>query len=341
MECANYFPEEAELLWRRVDVFNNLLSVKWSVEVVMKILLAGSTGAIGLRFIGRLQDEGESLIGMAHSASAANALTEGGIQSVIADALDSASVTDAVRRVRPDVIVNELTALPKHNTAEAMREAAPRDRTVRLAGNANLLSAAQSFGVRRYILQSSAFWYAPGSGLADEAAAFAFDAPPAIASGTRTYAGLESSLAESSILERVVLRYGFFYGPGTWYTKEGDMGQQVRLRQVPIIGEGSGVWSFVHVEDAAAATVAALYSAPGIYNVVDDDPSEQRVWLPAFAHWVGALEPLKIPEKQALQSTGADGVYYATRLRGASNENAKRVLNFRPRPLEWLRIERP
>ena len=306
----------------------------------MKILLAGSTGAIGLRFISLLRAKRQSLIGMAHSASAAHVLAEAGIESVIADALDATSVTDAIRRVRPDVIVNELTALPKHYTAASMREASQRDRTVRLEGNANLLSAAQSFGVRRYILQSSAFWYAPGSGLADETAAFAFDATPAIASGTRTYANLESSLAASSgPPERIVLRYGFFYGPGTWYSKDGDMGQQVRQRQVPVIGEGRGVWSFVHVEDAAAATSAALYCAPGIYNVVDDDPSEQRLWLPAFAHWAGAPEPLDITEEQALQSAGVDGVYYATRLRGASNEKAKRALNFRPRPLEWLPVK--
>jgi nucleoside-diphosphate-sugar epimerase len=132
------------------------------------------------------------------------------------------------------------------------------------------------------------------------------------------------------------LRYGFFYGPGTWYTSADDMGEQVRQRHVPIIGKGEGVWSFVHIEDAAAATAAALRCAAGAYNIVDDDPSEQRVWLPAFARACGAPEPPQATEQQALATSGADSVYYATRLRGASNEKAKRELNFRPRPLEWL-----
>ena len=302
----------------------------------MKIVFAGATGAIGLAFIARLRAEKQSLIGMAHSPSSARVLAEAGIESVIADALDAASVTDAIRRVRPDVIVNELTSLPRHFTSEAMRAAAARNRAIRLEGNTNLLSAAQAFGVRRYVMQSSGFWYAPGQGLADETVTFAFEASPAIADGVRTYAELESSVAASSVHEKIILRYGFFYGSGTWYTKEGDMGEQVRQQRVPIIGEGRGVSSFVHVEDAAAATEAALYCAPGVYNVVDDDPCEQRVWLPAFADWVGAPEPLKATGEQALQSAAADEVYSATRLRGASNEKAKHTLGFKPRPLEWL-----
>lgn len=297
----------------------------------MKVLLAGATGAIGLPFIARLRAGKQSLIGMSHSSSSARILAEAGIESVIVDVLDAASVTDAIRRVRPDVIVNELTSLPKHYTPKAMRETAARNRATRLEGNTNLLAAAQAFGVRRYILQSSGFWYAAGPGLADETTTFALEAPPAIANSARTYVELESNFAASSVHEKVTLRYGFFYGLGTWYTREGDMGGQVRQRHVPVIGGGHGVSSFIHVEDAAAATEAALDCAPGIYNVVDDDPSEQCVWLPAFADWVGAPEPLKVTEEQASQSATADEVYSATRLRGASNEKAKQALGFKPR----------
>jgi 2-alkyl-3-oxoalkanoate reductase len=139
-------------------------------------------------------------------------------------------------------------------------------------------------------------------------------------------------------VEFVSLRYGFFYGPGTWYVSEGDMGEQVRQQRVPVIGGGQGVWTFVHIDDAAAATTAALDSAPGIYNVVDGDPTPQRLWLPAFARAVGAPVPRQITEQEALATFGPDTVYYATRLRGASNEKARRELNFRPRPLEWLRV---
>ena len=136
-------------------------------------------------------------------------------------------------------------------------------------------------------------------------------------------------------VECVALRYGFFNGPGTWYCREGDMGEQVRQGNVPVIGDGQGVWSFVHIEDAAA-TVAALECAPGAYNVVDGDPAPQRVWLPAFARAAGAAEPPQIAEGEALATLGADTVYYATGLRGASNAKARQELSFRPRPLEWL-----
>jgi nucleoside-diphosphate-sugar epimerase len=158
-----------------------------------------------------------------------------------------------------------------------------------------------------------------------------------VAAGARTYVELESVAFRAPAIHCAALRYGFFYGPGTWYTSDGDMGEQLRQRRVPIIGKGEGASSFVHIEDAAAATVAALQCAPGPYNIVDDYPSEQCVWLPAFARACVAPEPPQVTEQQALATSGVDSVYYATRLRGASNEKAKRELNFRPRPLEWLR----
>jgi nucleoside-diphosphate-sugar epimerase len=136
--------------------------------------------------------------------------------------------------------------------------------------------------------------------------------------------------------ESVALRYGFFYGPGTWYTSDGDIGEQVRQQQLPIIGDGQGVSNWVHIDDAADATVKALDCAAGAYNIVDDNPSEQRVWLTAFARYCRAPEPPHISKQRALEAAGADAVYYATQLRGASNAKAKRELGFRPRPLEWL-----
>jgi nucleoside-diphosphate-sugar epimerase len=137
-------------------------------------------------------------------------------------------------------------------------------------------------------------------------------------------------------MEVVVLRYGVFYGPGAWFDKDGDIADQVRSGLVPIVGQGRGVWSFVHVEDAAAATVAALRGAPGIYNIVDDQPTELGVWLPAFADWVGAPPPPKVSREEALGVANPDFVYYATRLRGASNTKARSEFGFRPRRLEWL-----
>jgi nucleoside-diphosphate-sugar epimerase len=186
------------------------------------------------------------------------------------------------------------------------------------------------------LLQSSAFWYAPGDGLADELTPFAFAASPAVAAGTRRYAEIEEAASAAPDIEFVSLRYGFFYGPGTWFHRDGDMGEQVRQQRVPVIGAGQGVWSWVHIEDAAAATATALECDPGTYNIVDSDPTPHRAWLPAFARAVGAPPPPRITEPEALAAFGPDAVYYATRLRGASNEKAKRELNFPPRPLEWV-----
>lgn len=144
------------------------------------------------------------------------------------------------------------------------------------------------------------------------------------------YAEIEERLLKQHDMEGVALRYGFFYGPGTWYHRDGSAADRARAQQLPLIGEGQGVWSFVYVEDAAAATVAALHCTPGVYNVVDDHPSPMSVWLPAFARAVDA------PPPPALAAATEDAIYYATRLRGASNAKAKNQLDFAPRPLEWL-----
>jgi nucleoside-diphosphate-sugar epimerase len=302
----------------------------------MKVLIAGATGAIGRPLLRCLNQKHHTVSALARSPDSARAVTELGAEPVAADALDAASVKAQVARIRPDAVINELTSLPRHYTPTEMRAAAERDRKIRTEGNANLLAALRNAGVRRYLLQSGGYWYAPGAGLADESVPFAFDASPAVAAGARRYADLEAAAAGTSNVEFVGLRYGFFYGPGTWYSRDGDMGEQVRQQQVPVIGAGQGVWSWVHIDDAAAATAAALECPPGIYNVVDGDPTAQRVWLPAFARAVGAPPPSQITEEEALAAFGPDTVYYATRLRGASNEKAGRELNFRPRRLEWL-----
>jgi nucleoside-diphosphate-sugar epimerase len=255
---------------------------------------------------------------------------------VIADVLDAATVRTAIMQVRPAAVINELTSLPRRYTAAEMAAAAARDRQVRIEGNRNLLTALPEAGVSRYLLQSAGFWYAPGGGLAGEDATFAFTASPAVAAGSRRYAELEQSASTVAGVAFTALRYGFFYGPGTWFDSTGDMGEQVRRQQVPVIGDGQGVWSWVHIDDAAAATAAALECTPGVYNVVDDDASPQERWLPAFARAVGAPPPPRVSEAQALAASGPDAVYYATRLRGAANAKARRELDFRPRRLEWL-----
>jgi nucleoside-diphosphate-sugar epimerase len=302
----------------------------------MRILIAGATGAIGRPLIRRLRANQHEVFALTRSPDFAAALKEIGAEAVVADALDAAAVKAAVGWTRPDTVINELTSLPRHYTPDEMKAAVERDRKVRVAGNINLLAALRDAGARRYLLQSSGFWYAPGAGLADESVPFISNASPGVEDSSGTYLELEARASAMPGIEFVALRYGFFYGPGTWYTCEGDMGDQVRQQQVPIIGEGQGIYSFVHIEDAAGATAAALECPPGPYNIVDGNPSPQHLWLTAFARAAGAPAPPRVSKEEALRASGPDAVYYATKLRGASNEKARHELAFRPRPLEWI-----
>jgi nucleoside-diphosphate-sugar epimerase len=302
----------------------------------MRIFIAGATGAIGHPLVNRLFEEGNEVFGMTHSRERARQLADLGVTPVIADALDSEAVLQGIKHSQPEVVIDMLTALPKKYTPEEMRQASEMNKAVRLIGGANILKAAQVARARRYMVQSSAFWYAPGTGLATEETPFAFNASPAIAAGTQVYAEIEKRILQDQNLEGVVLRFGFFYGPGTWYAPEGNIAEQVRRQQFHIVGGGHGVWNFVHVEDAAQGIARALNCKPGIYNIVDDHPAELSVWLPAYARWLGAPPPPERTSEEEKRINGPDRVYYATQLRGASNAKAKRELGFHPRPLEWL-----
>lgn len=303
----------------------------------MKVLVAGATGAIGRPLVSALMAARHEVIGMSSTESGAQSLREKGVEGVAANALDENAVLDMVRRVKPDAVIEELTSLPKRYTPAEMKAAAERDHNLRLVGGRNVQNAAQTAGTKRYIVQSTGFFYGPGSGLAAEEDILAVNASPGIEGSVRSYMQIEARVLGAPGLQGVALRYGFFYGPGTYHDpSNGSVSEQVRAQEYPVIGSGKGVFSFVHVEDAAAATVAALEGDPGVYNVVDDDPSEMCSWLPAFARFLGAPEPRHISEEEALHTAGPDSVYYATRLRGASNAHARRQLGFAPRKLEWL-----
>jgi len=200
-----------------------------------------------------------------------------------------------------------------------------------------LFRAALACGVRRYLQQSSGFFLkAPAGMLADESSPMDVNASPSVAASARTYTELEARLFSSNAIEGVALRYGFFYGPKTWYHPGEAAANMVMQQQNPVVGRGEGVSSFVHINDAAIATVASLAAEPGVYNVVDDDPSPQAVWLPAFAKFVGAPVPPHMSEAEVRAIAGEDAVYYGTKLSGASNAKAKRLLGWKPRRLEWL-----
>jgi nucleoside-diphosphate-sugar epimerase len=304
----------------------------------MKIFVAGGTGAIGRPLIVKLVAKGHSVVALTRSPEKAQALEEHGLEPAIADVFDADAVKAVVSRAQPDVVIEQLTALPKTYTRESMAAAAPLNNRIRLEGGANVLAAALASGVGRYLRQSVAFYAIPGPGLADEETPLAFDASPAIAAGVRELTELEHHLLVSSNIEGMVLRYGFFYGPGTWFNPDGDVAQQVRQQQFPIVGNGEGVWSWLHIEDAALATVAAAEQGnPGIYLIANDQPLPVREWLPAFARWLNAPPPLQVSVEDVLKSEGgADALYYGTQIRGVSNAKAKRELNFQPRPLEWV-----
>ncbi|MEG3894227.1 MULTISPECIES: NAD(P)-dependent oxidoreductase [unclassified Microcoleus] len=303
----------------------------------MRIFVAGATGAIGRPLIAQLHSAGHDVVALTRTPEKARILAEQGVEPAIADVFDADAVKAAVIRAQPSVVIEQLTSLPKTYTPETMQAAAALNDRIRLEGGANVLAAAQAAGVRRYIRQSIAFWAIPGTGLADEETPLALDASPAVADGTRTLKEIEHRLLGNPNLEAIVLRYGFFYGPGTWYATDGDVAEQVRQQQFPIVGNGEGVWSWVHIEDAALATVAAVDRGnPGIYLIADDRPLEVRVWLPAYAQWLNAPPPPQVSVEDALRISGADAVYYGTQIRGVSNGKAKRELNFQPRSLEWL-----
>jgi 2-alkyl-3-oxoalkanoate reductase len=302
----------------------------------MRIFIAGATGAIGKQMIKFILKEGDEVHAMIHSKEAELSLAEQGVKTVFADALDEKAVLDGMIRVKPEIVINMLTALPKTYTPETMKAAASKDLQIRRQGGANLQAAARAANAKRYIIQSSAYWYMPGEGLANEDTPFAYESPSSIACGTRMHADLEQHLFEAEDLEGVILRYGFFYGPDTWFAKDGSLADQVRKQNFPLVEGGHGKWNFVHVEDAAKATIASFKSPPGIYNINDDNPSEMSVWLSAYAHWLEAPPPSVVSQQHYLETRGPDSLYYATCLRGASNDKAKKLLGFKPRHLEWL-----
>jgi nucleoside-diphosphate-sugar epimerase len=302
----------------------------------MRVFVAGASGAIGEPLIAELLKQGHSVVGMTTSEARAKQLESQGAEAVIVDALHAAEVEAALRQAKAEVVIDELTRLPRE--PGDMPKYAAGDRRLRLEGGGNLLRAAIANGVQRYLQQSSGFFLQAAEGtLADESSPLDVNASPSVAASARTYVELEARLFNSGAIEGVALRYGFFYGPKTWYYPGEAAANMVMRQQNPIVGKGEGVSSFVHIDDAAVATVAALTAEPGVYNLVDDDPSPQALWLPAFAKFVGAPEPPRMSEAEVKAAAGEDAVYYATKLSGASNAKAKRVLGWNPRRLEWLK----
>lgn len=299
----------------------------------MRVFVAGASGALGRPLVRALVAAGHEVTGMTRSQRGVEVVRLAGGTPVMVDAFDAPAVERAVREAAPEVVIDQMTALPAKYTAEAMRAAAPETHRIRVEGGANLQRAAEAAGARRFIAQSGAFAYAPGEGLATEEDPLGTEEPSGIRGTARDFAELEARVLGSDRVEGIALRYGFFYGDGTWYAKGADMGERVRLGRYPIVGEGSGVWPWIDVEDAAAATVAALdRGADGVYNIVDDEMQPMSEWLPAYARWVGGPPPPREPLPE-----GADprDYFYPLLMRGVSNAKAKAELGFTPRARPW------
>ena len=301
----------------------------------MRVFLAGATGAIGAPLLRLLVSEGHEVTGMTRSPDKAATLRAGGAEAVVADALDAGAVTSAVVAARPEAIVHQLTAIPPRlDPRKIVRDFALTDR-LRTEGTRNLVAAAQQAGASRIVAQSIAFAYAPGP-----PGAVHVEDDPLIADPPAQFKRSAAAIAE---LERtvlgaggLVLRYGYFYGPGTSISAAGSLGEEVARRRLPVVGGGNGVWSFIHVQDAARATAAALTNgSSGVYNIVDDEPAPVREWVPALAAALGARPPRRVPAWLARPLAGEYGVMTMTRAQGASNARAKRGLGWSPRHASW------
>jgi nucleoside-diphosphate-sugar epimerase len=311
----------------------------------MRVFVAGATGVLGRALVPQLVARGHEVVGMTRSASKQDLVRSLGARPVVADALDADAVAEAVASAEPEVIVHQLTALSGKMSARDMRRpdrsfAATMTNRLRTEGTDHLLAAGRAVGARRFVAQSiAAFRFArTGGPVQTEADPLDPNPPAALRTAQAAILYLERSVTTIEWGEGLALRYGGFYGPGTGISLAADavMAAPVRKRRFPIVGDGGGVWSHVHIDDAAAATVAAVERGrPGIYNVVDDEPAPVREWLPVLASALGAKPPRRIPRWLARLAAGEAATLMMTDVRGASNAKAKRELGWQPRYASW------
>jgi 2-alkyl-3-oxoalkanoate reductase len=302
----------------------------------MRVFVAGASGAIGRPLLRKLVAAGHEVTGMTRSEARAEDVRAAGAEAAVVDVFDSDALRAAVIDFRPDVLVHQLTALPERMDFRK-KDLYTATNRLRTEGTRNLLEAARVAGARRFVSQSIAFAYRnDGPPVKTEDDPILEHATGAFASGVTALREMESAVLGADGLEGLVLRYGFFYGPGTHYGSDGTIVADVRRRRMPIVGKGTGVFSFIHVDDAADATVAAVErGAPGVYNVTDDEPAPMSEWLPVLAAAAGAKRPLRVPVWLAKLVAGKEVGDFALELRGASNEKAKRELGWQPTQPPW------
>jgi nucleoside-diphosphate-sugar epimerase len=307
-------------------------------ENTMRIFVAGAGGAVGARLVPMLVAGGHDVVAMTRSPRKADSLRAMGAEPAIADGLDRGAVMQAVMRAEPEVVIHQMTALGQMKSMKRFDDEFALTNLLRTEGTDHLLEGARAAGARRFVAQSFGNWNYERTGTAPKRETDGLDPDPP-AQQRRALAAiryLEAAVGAADGLDGVVLRYGNLYGPGTGFAADGAIVPLLRKRRWPIIGDGTGIWSFVHVDDAAAATVAAVeHAAPGIYNIVDDDPAPVASWLPVLADAVGAKPPRRVPVWLGRLAAGEVGVSMMTQIRGASNAKARRELGWEPWYGSW------
>src|SRR5262245_22457862 len=304
----------------------------------MKVFVAGATGALGQQLVPLLVSHGHEVIATTRTAEKVPLLCESGARAVVMDALDRDSVIKAVTAARPDVIVHEMTSLAGMRSLKHFDRVFAMTNRLRTEGTAHLLEGARLAGTRQFIAQSYTNWTNVREGGRIKTEDDPFDpAPPREMRRTLdAIRQLEAMVLETDDVAGIALRYGNFYGPGTSLARGATVVDAIRRRQFPIVGRGTGVWSFIHIADAAYATLMALeHASTGIYNIVDDEPAEVAVWLPYLAETIGAKPPRHVPAWLGRLIIGESGVSMMTASRGSSNARAKSVLNWHPLYASW------
>jgi nucleoside-diphosphate-sugar epimerase len=298
----------------------------------MKIFLAGGTGAIGRRLVPQLLAAGHEVVATTRHEDKQAQLRDLGAQPALMDGLDADSVAKAVAEAAPEVVIHQMTAIAGFSDLKHFDRIFAATNRLRSEGTDHLLTAAQATGVRRFIAQSYTGWpnTRAGAAVKTEDDPLTDDPPAQQRESLAAIKHLERVVTQAP-MESVVLRYGMFYGDGA--TQE--IFDMVRARRFPIVGAGGGIWSWIHTDDAASATVAALTRGGGIYNIVDDDPTPIAELLPGIAEIIGAKPPRRVPVWLARLLAGEVGVSMLTQIRGSSNAKAERELDWRPRWSSW------
>jgi nucleoside-diphosphate-sugar epimerase len=298
----------------------------------MRVFLAGATGAMGRTLVPQLVSAGHQVIGTTRSKGKFNQLRAWGADPVIVDGLDAAAVGEAVAAAEPHAIIHQMTALTGSPDLRRFDRTFAVTNELRTVGTDNLLAAARAAGVRRFVAQSFTGWPNERTGGPIKTEDDPLDPnPPKWQQQSLAAINYVEQSVLAAPVEGVVLRYGMFYGPDA----SDEMIDLVRKRRMPIVGDGGGIWSMIHIDDAASATVAAVAAGQGIYNIVDDDPATSAVVLTTLAEIVNAKRPRQLPVWLARLAAGEVGVAYLTSIRGSSNAKAKRELDWRPHWASW------